>query len=77
MRSATSLLDAPRVTPRTPGDPDPDGRAVVCWVQRGQRADDNPALDVAIALANDLRKPVVALFVLAPGFSAAKLRHFQ
>lgn len=29
MRSATSLLDAPRVTPRTPGDPDPDGRAVL------------------------------------------------
>ena len=44
-----TLRDDPRVTIRTKGDPDPDGRCVVYWMQRAQRAVDNPALDVAVA----------------------------
>jgi deoxyribodipyrimidine photo-lyase len=71
------LTDDPRVTVRRPGPPDPDGKAVVCWMQRAQRADDNPALDTAIAAANELRLPVVVLFVLDPAFPSANLRHFQ
>ncbi len=77
MSRAISPDDDPRVLVRTPGQPVPDGCAVVYWMQRAQRAEDNPALDTAIAAANELRLPVVVLFVLAPGFPAANLRHFQ
>jgi deoxyribodipyrimidine photo-lyase len=69
--------DDPRIRVRTPGPPDPDGRAVVYWMQRAQRAEDNPALDSAIAAANELRLPVVVLFVLDPHFPGANVRHFQ
>jgi deoxyribodipyrimidine photo-lyase len=67
----------PRVSVRRPGPQDPDGRAVVYWMQRAQRADDNPALDLAIDAANALRLPVVVLFVLDPRFPSANLRHYQ
>ncbi len=69
--------DDPRIRVRNPGPPVPDGGAVVYWMQRAQRADDNPALDVAIAAANELRLPVVVLFVVDPRFPGANLRHFQ
>ena len=69
--------DDPRVAVRRPGPPDPDGKAVVYWMQRAQRADDNPALDTAIDAANQLRLPLVVLFVLDPRFPSANLRHFQ
>jgi deoxyribodipyrimidine photo-lyase len=62
---------------RTPGTPDPDGAAVVYWMQRAQRAWDNPALDVAIAAANALAKPVVVFFGLSPFVAGANLRHYQ
>jgi deoxyribodipyrimidine photo-lyase len=73
----STILDDPRTRIRCPGDPDPDGKAVVYWMQRAQRADDNPALDAAIAAGAALRKPVVTLFVLDPGFASADLRHFH
>ena len=69
--------DDPRIQVRTPGQAVPDGRAVVYWMQRAQRADDNPALDAAIAAANELHLPVVALFVLESHFPGASLRHFR
>jgi deoxyribodipyrimidine photo-lyase len=69
--------DDPRIQVRTPGQAVPDGRAVVYWMQRAQRADDNPALDAAINAANERRLPVVVLFVLDPGFPGASLRQFQ
>ncbi len=69
--------DDPRILVRTPGQAVPDGRVVVYWMQRAQRADDNPALDTAIAVANDLRLPVVVLFVLDSRFPGANLRHLQ
>ena len=69
--------DDPRILVRRPGPPDPDGGAVVYWMQRAQRATDNPALDVAIAAGNLLGKPVVALFVLVDDYPSANLRHYQ
>jgi deoxyribodipyrimidine photo-lyase len=72
-----SLTDDPRVCIRRPGVPDPAGRTVVYWMQRAQRAADNPALDLAIAAGNDLGLPVVVLFVIDPQFPSANLRHFQ
>ena len=55
----------PRVVRRGPGVPDPDGRCVVYWMQRAQRAVDNPALDTAMDVGNALGQPVV-VFRLAP-----------
>ncbi|MGE5198630.1 MAG: deoxyribodipyrimidine photo-lyase, partial [Rhodospirillaceae bacterium] len=68
--------EAPSVTVRRPGDPDPGGRAVVYWMQRAQRAGDNPALDLAIDAANALRLPVVAYFALTPAYLNANRRHY-
>jgi deoxyribodipyrimidine photo-lyase len=72
----TSLTSSPRVTVRRPGPPDPDGRAVVYWMQRAQRAADNPALDVAIHAANALNLPVVVFFGLTPAYPHANRRHY-
>ena len=52
------------------------GRCVVYWMQRAQRALDNPALDVAIAAANILRQPVVIFFAPVPFYPHANLRHY-
>ena len=71
------LQTDPRVTVRRPGSPDPDGAAVVYWMQRAQRASDNPALDVAVELANELRRPIVVFFGLNPFVAGANFRHYR
>ena len=65
-----------RVTVRRPGAPDPNGDCVVYWMQRAQRALDNPALDVAVEAANVLQQPVVILFAPVPFYPHANLRHY-
>jgi len=72
-----TLRDDPRVTVRTKGEPDPDGRCVVYWMQRAQRAVDNPALDMAVRLGNELRLPVVTFFGLNPFIERANGRHYR
>ena len=67
----------PRVRVRRAGPPDPDGRCVVYWMQRAQRAVDNPALDVAIAAGDALDLPVVVFLGLHPFVERANLRHYQ
>ena len=66
-----------RVTVRCPGEPDPDGQSVVYWMQRAQRALDNPALEVAVQAANALGKPCVVLFAPVPFYPHANLRHYR
>jgi deoxyribodipyrimidine photo-lyase len=70
------LLTDPRVTVRRDGTPDAGGACVVYWMQRAQRGVDNPALDVAIAAANELRRPVAVFFGLHPNYPNANLRHY-
>ena len=72
-----ALAGDPRVRVRCSGSPDPDGRCVVYWMQRAQRAADNPALDIAIKAGNALRKPVVVFFGLHAYVERANLRHYQ
>ncbi len=67
----------PRVFRRRPGEPDSNGACVVYWMQRAQRAQDNPALNVAIEAGNLLRKPVVVYFQLLPRSPHANLRHYE
>jgi deoxyribodipyrimidine photo-lyase len=46
-------------------------------MQRAQRGIDNPALDVAVEVANALKKPVVTFFAPAPFYPHANLRHYR
>ena len=66
----------PRIAVRRDGMPDPRGRCVVYWMQRAQRALDNPALEVAIRAANELGRPVVVFFALLTTHRIANLRHY-
>jgi deoxyribodipyrimidine photo-lyase len=76
MTKLEPLMSDPRVTIRRAGAPDSSGRCVVYWMQRAQRALDNPALDVAVAAANSLRQPVVIFFAPVPFYPHANLRHY-
>ncbi len=66
-----------RVRFMTEGQPSAEGECVVYWMQRAQRARDNPALNYAIATANALKLPVVTVFALAPTYPNAQRRHYQ
>jgi len=55
---------------------DPGGRAVVYWMQRAQRAHDNPALELAARLANELGRPLAVFFGLVKKFPGANQRHY-
>jgi len=70
------LISDPRVTIRRPGTADLGRGCVVYWMQRAQRAFDNPALDVAVAAANALHQPVVIFFAPWPFYPNANLRHY-
>ncbi|MGA3210071.1 MAG: deoxyribodipyrimidine photo-lyase [Terriglobales bacterium] len=77
MNRIEKLTLNPRVTVRNAGTPDPAGGCVVYWMQRSQRALDNPALDVAIELGNELGKPVVVFLAPAPFYPNANRRHYR
>ena len=50
---------------------------MVYWMQRAQRALDNPALEVAVQAANALGKPCVVFFAPVPFYPHANLRHYR
>ncbi len=66
-----------RVTVRRGGEPPRDARCVIYWMQRAQRGIDNPALDTAIELGNELGLPVVAFFSAINNFPHANWRHYH
>jgi len=51
------------------------GDYVLYWMQAAQRAEANPALEYAIKLANESRKPCLAFFGLTECFPEANIRH--
>ena len=65
-----------RVTVRRDGAPKADGKVVVYWMQRAERGVDNPALDVAVEVANELGLPVVAFFSGVSNFPHGVLRGY-
>ena len=76
-----ALVNA-RVRVRRGGEPAADGKCVVYipsrnWMQRAERAVDNPALDLAVAVGNALELPVVAFFSAIDNFPHANLRHYR
>ena len=76
MNPIEKLSQDARITIRKSGAPDPAGKCVVYWMQRAQRAIDNPALDVAIRAGNELDKPVVVFLAPVPFYPRANLRHY-
>jgi deoxyribodipyrimidine photo-lyase len=76
MSEIENLARNPRITVRRPGPPDSEGTCVVYWMQKSHRVLDNPALDVAINLGNELRKPVVVFLAPVPFYPHANLRHY-
>ena len=52
------------------------GDCVLLWVSRTQRAWNNRAANLAIALADDLGVPVLACFCLVPAYDRATLRAY-
>lgn len=76
-QSLLQLADHPRVTVRRSGSPARGGKCVVYWMQRAQRAIDNPALDTAIDLGNALELPVLVFFSAISNFPHANLRHYR
>jgi deoxyribodipyrimidine photo-lyase len=62
---------------RRTGEPDADGKCVVYWMQRAQRALDNPALEIAVQAANLLNKPCVVFLAPVPFYPHANLRHYR
>ena len=75
--SLQAIATHPRITIRRAGNPRPNGKCVVYWLQKAQRALDNPALETAIACANALDLPVVAYFSVIPNYPNANLRHYH
>jgi deoxyribodipyrimidine photo-lyase len=53
------------------------GDYVLYWMQQSQRAEHNPALDVAIGEANRLKRPVLVTFGLTDAYPEANLRHYR
>ena len=71
------ICSDPRVLVRRPGAPDPEGKCVVYWMQRAQRALDNPALEIAVRAANALGKPCVVFLAPVPFYSQANIRQYR
>jgi deoxyribodipyrimidine photo-lyase len=53
------------------------GDYILYWMQQSQRAEHNPALDVAIDEANRLKQPLLVCFGLTDTYPEANLRHFR
>jgi len=49
---------------------------VLYWMQASQRTEDNHALEHAVDIANDLRKPVVIFFGITESYPDANERHY-
>ncbi|MHC5538060.1 deoxyribodipyrimidine photo-lyase [Singulisphaera rosea] len=73
----TLLKPHPRVRIVREGIPAPDGRCVVYWMQRAQRGRDNAALNLAVALGNELKQPVVCVFGMTADYPGAQRRHYR
>lgn len=53
------------------------GDYVLYWMQQSQRAEHNPALDLAIGEANRLKQPLLVCFGLSDAYPEANLRHYR
>lgn len=71
----TTRVEAERIRRLNDLTSDPGGRYVLYWMQAAQRAEHNPALELAIQRANEHRVPLVAVVVIVPDYPEASARH--
>ncbi len=57
------------------GRPDHEGKYVVYWTHHALRTDENPALDVAVLLASELKLPLLVYQGLSEAYRFASDRH--
>ena len=69
------MIEAERIR-RLNDRPERDGAYVLYWMQQSQRASFNPALELAIGIANDRKLPVVVGFGLMDDYPEANARHY-
>ncbi len=77
MNQIDAMSREPRVNVRTVRGIHAEGACVVYWMQRAQRSLDNPALELAISIGNELKKPVVVFFAPVPFYPRANYRHYR
>ena len=65
-----------RVTVRRSGAPKPNGACVVYWMQHAGRGLNNPAVDCAVNVANELELPLLVYFSVISNYPHANLRHY-
>ncbi len=70
----TTWIEAPRVRPANDRPIHPGGAYVLCWLQQALRARDNPVIDAAIRLGNELRLPVLVYHGLREDYPYASAR---
>lgn len=71
--SLATWSDAPRVRPLN-GAPLRDGPYILCWLQQALRAFDNPVIDAAVRLGNELGLPVLVYHGLREDYPFASDR---
>ncbi len=71
-----SFAADPRVTVRRSGAPKPGGACVVYWMQHAGRGLNNPAVDCAVNIANELGLPLVVYLSVISNYPHANLRHY-
>lgn len=69
------MIEAERIR-RLNDRPERDGAYVLYWMQQSQRACFNPALELAIGIANERKLPVVVGFGLMDDYPEANARHY-
>ena len=74
VESLDSWPEAPRVRRMNAAEVRPTGRYVLCWLQQALRARDNPVIDAAIRLGNDLGLPVLVYHGLREDYPYASDR---
>lgn len=70
----SSWAESPRVRPANDKPIDTSGAYVLCWLQQALRARDNPVIDAAIRLGNELRLPVLVYHGLREDYPYASAR---
>ena len=70
------MIHDTRVSVLNPQPENSAGDHVLLWVQASVRTRDNHALEYAVQEANRLKRPLVAVFGLTPGYPEANARHY-
>jgi len=73
-RSLATWRDQPRLRRLNDAAVRADGRYVLCWLQQALRARDNPVIDAAVLLGNDLGLPVLVYHGLREDYPYASDR---